>query len=68
MGGCGALLDSTGSRSVLSRKNRGICCDFCVMKMIYHGCAREILMKLYTTMSKLEAIKGMNGAWRALEK
>jgi hypothetical protein len=38
------------------------------MKMIYHGCAREILMKLYTTMSKLEAIKGMNGAWRALEK
>jgi hypothetical protein len=38
------------------------------MKMIYHGCAREILMKLYTAMSKLEAIKGRNGAWRALEK
>jgi hypothetical protein len=36
--------------------------------MIYHGCAYEILMKLYTTMIKLEAMKGMNGAWRALEE
>jgi uncharacterized protein YutD len=41
---------------------------FCVIKMIYHGCAYEILMKLYTTMIKLEAMKGMNGAWRALEE
>jgi hypothetical protein len=68
MGGCGALLDSAGSRSVLSGKNCGICCEFCVMKMIYHGRAQEILMKLYIAMSKLEAMKGRNGTRRALEK
>jgi hypothetical protein len=68
MGDFGASLVFTGSLSLLRERNHGVCYGFCAMKMIYRGCAQEILMKPYTTMSRLEAMKDRNGTRKVLEK
>jgi hypothetical protein len=53
-----------GNPDVHRGRNHGSCYVFFIMRMIYHGCVKEISMRPYIAMNRSEAMKSRNGVWR----